>query len=256
MEPAATPGSSWQAPRPEADRGAARPGQANAMQRNGPGPCYEPVMDATTRPLPATDLRPALAANLDVAFPAFVEAEASRIYGIALRLTGRPADAEDLTQDTLVRAYRALAAWDGQRIRELAVRPWLASIVLNLARNRARSRLSRPATVSLRDELAHPLIRIEETPHGRLERREATEQWAKRLLALPERYRAPLVLRHVDGLSYEEIGEALDRPAGTAKAQVHRGIAILRAALTAENASDNRTHSKPKLEPAPLEAVQ
>lgn len=181
------------------------------------------------------DLRIALATNLEAAFPAFVEAEMSRVYSIALRLTGRPADAEDLAQDTVVRAYRALAAWEPVRIRELAIRPWLASIVVNLARNWARARASRPATVSLVDELAHPRIPVRETPDGRLARREATEAWAARLLALPERYRAPLVLRHVDGLSYEEIGEALNRPAGTVKAQVHRGIGLLRTALAAEH---------------------
>ena len=204
------------------------------MQPAGPGSCYEPVMDA---PTPPADLRPALAANLDAAFPAFVQAESGRIYGIALRLTGQPADAEDLAQDTLVRAYRALGTWDGPRIRELNVRPWLASIVVNLARNRARSRLSRPATVSLIDELAHPRIRPEETPHGRLQLREEAEAWAVRLLALAERYRSPLVLRHVDGLSYEEIGQALERPTGTVKAQVHRGIALLRAAFESDQSA-------------------
>lgn len=209
------------------------------MQPIDTAACYEPVMDATKSPAAATspDLRPALAANLDAAFPAFVQAESSRIYGIALRLTGRPADAEDLAQDALVRAYRALGTWDGARIRELNVRPWLASIVVNLARNRARSRLSRPATVSLLDELAHPRIQSEETPHGRLQRREAAEEWAARLLALPERYRSPLVLRHVDGLSYEEIGQALQRPTGTVKAQVHRGITLLRAAFESDQSA-------------------
>jgi RNA polymerase sigma factor (sigma-70 family) len=226
------------------------------MQRNGCGSCYERVMDATTRALPAADLRAALATNLDAAFPAFVAAEASRIYGVALRLAGRPADAEDLAQDTLVRAYRALATWEPDRIRALAVRPWLASIVVNLARNRARARASRPATVSLLDELAHPQIALRETPHGRLDRRESTEAWTARLLALPERYRAPLVLRHVDGLSYEEIAEALDRPAGTVKAQVHRGIGLLRIALDAESAK-NVTSTKTRTpERAPQEAAR
>ena len=239
------------------------------MQRTRVGPCYERVMDVTTRTAAReeVDLRPTLATDLDGTFPAFVEAEGSRIYGIALRLSGRPADAEDLAQDTLVRAYRALSGWDAGRIRELAVRPWLASIVVNLARNRARSRMSRPFTVSLLDELAHPRIPVRETPHGRLERREATEAWAARLLALPERYRAPLVLRHVNGLSYEEIGEALDRPAGTVKAQVHRGIAMLRSALAAEGATDRPAESTaepqaprtpgvgPESVPVPLEVV-
>jgi RNA polymerase sigma-70 factor (ECF subfamily) len=226
------------------------------MQRNGHGPCYERVMDATSPSQTATDIRPALAADLGGAFPAFVAAETSRIYGVALRLTGRPADAEDLAQETLVRAYRALAAWDDDRIRELAVRPWLASIVVNLARNRARARASRPATVSLMDELAHPQIALRETPHGRLERREIAEAWTGRLLALPERYRAPLVLRHVDGLSYEEIAKALDRPAGTVKAQVHRGIALLRIVLDAENALGLRSSKTPTPVPAPQEAAR
>jgi len=217
-------------------------------------------MDATSPTQPPnqapTDLRPDLAADLDAAFPAFVAAETSRIYGVALRLTGRPADAEDLAQETLVRAYRALAAWDPDRIRELAVRPWLASIVVNLARNRARARASRPATVSLMDELAHPRIALRETPHGRLERREIAEAWAARLLALPDRYRAPLVLRHVDGLSYDEIAEALDRPAGTIKAQVHRGIGLLRIALDAESANHPTSTTTRTHERAPQEAAR
>lgn len=217
-------------------------------------------MDATQSPATearaGADLRPALAADLDATFPAFVAAESSRIYSVALRLTGRPTDAEDLAQDALVRAYRALSGWDAGRIRELAVRPWLASIVVNLARNQARSRLSRPSTVSLLDELAHPQIAIHETPHGRIEQREVVEAWAARLLRLPERYRAPLVLRHVDGLSYEEIGEALGRPAGTVKAQVHRGIALLRAALTAEHVTEPRTTITQGPEPARQEAVR
>ena len=117
---------------------------------------------------------------------------------------------------------------------------------MNLARNRARARLSRPTTVSLMDELAHPGIAVHETPHGRLEQREIAETWATRLLALPERYRAPLVLRHVDGLSYDEIGVALERPAGTVKAQVHRGIALLRLALeTEDNALLTPTITRP-----------
>ncbi|HEY2888609.1 MAG TPA: sigma-70 family RNA polymerase sigma factor [Candidatus Limnocylindrales bacterium] len=217
-------------------------------------------MDATSPTQTAgdirADLRPALATDLDAAFPAFVAAETSRIYGVALRLTGRPADAEDLAQETLIRAYRALAAWDDDRILELAVRPWLASIVVNLARNRARARSSRPATVRLMAELAHPQITLRETPHGSLERREIAETWAARLRALPERYRAPLVLRHVDGLSYDEIADALDRPAGTVKAQVHRGIAMLRTALDAENANDLTSTTSPAPQRAPQEATR
>ena len=66
------------------------------------------------------------------------------------------------------------------------------------------------------------------------ERHAERERWAARLAALPAAYRAAVVLRHVDGLSYPEVAAALGRPEGTVKAQVHRGIALLRTMLEAE----------------------
>ena len=81
----------------------------------------------------------ALADDLDASFEALVLAHQDRIYSIALRMLGDPRDAEEAAQDALVRAYRALAGYDAARIRELRLRPWLATIVLNLC----RSRLSR-----------------------------------------------------------------------------------------------------------------
>jgi RNA polymerase sigma-70 factor (ECF subfamily) len=58
--------------------------------------------------------------------------------------------------------------------------------------------------------------------------------WSAAVTGLPDLYRAPVVLRHVQGLSYEEAAEALGRPVGTVKAQVHRGLALLRAAVEQE----------------------
>ena len=57
--------------------------------------------------------------------------------------------------------------------------------------------------------------------------------WAGLLMTLPAAYRSAVVLRHVDGLSYPELAAALDRPEGTVKAQVHRGVALLRTAYEA-----------------------
>jgi RNA polymerase sigma-70 factor, ECF subfamily len=212
-----------------------------AGERNG-----RPSRRVINAEMDEPELTARLAVDLDGAFETLVRAQSDRLYAIALRLTGSPADAEDLVQDALVRAYRALGGWEAARIRDVALRPWLASIVVNLARNRARARAVRPATTSLADELTHPRLaepagREGETPHGRLDRREAREAWAARLLALPERYRGPLVLRCVDGLSYDETADVLNRPTGTVKAQVHRGLALLRAALEAETAPPSRT---------------
>lgn len=182
----------------------------------------------------------ALADDLDLAFEGLVRARQDRLFSIALRILGDRSEAEDAAQDAFIRAYRSLGGWEPTRIRELRLDAWLATIVINVARTRSRRRGTTATRESLTfvDELDHPIGAQAETPHDSLARREASEAWAGRLLALPERYRAPIVLRHVDGLGYDEIGEALDRPAGTVKAQVHRGLAILRAALEAESRTE------------------
>ncbi len=182
----------------------------------------------------------ALSDDLDLAFEGLVRARQDRLYSIALRILGDPTEAEDAAQDAFIRAYRALGGWDAERIAALRLDAWLATIVVNVARTRARRRATTGGRASLTflDELDHPSGTSAETPHGRLDRRQAIEAWANRLLALPERYRAPIVLRHVDGLGYDEIAIALERPEGTVKAQVHRGLALLRAALDAESRSD------------------
>jgi RNA polymerase sigma-70 factor (ECF subfamily) len=167
----------------------------------------------------------ALARDLDGSFEALVLAHQDRLYSIALRMLGDPRDAEEAAQDALVRAYRALAGYDVARIHELRLRPWLATIVLNVSRNRLRVR--RVATTELAFEpAAEPATDPLESRHGR-------DVWAGLLANLPASQRIAVVLRHVDGLSYAEISEALGRPEGTVKAQVHRGLATLRTAFLA-----------------------
>jgi RNA polymerase sigma-70 factor (ECF subfamily) len=184
----------------------------------------------------------ALADDLDASFEGLVLSHQDRIYSIALRMLGDPGDAEETAQDALVRAYRALAGYEPARIRELRLRPWLATIVLNLCRSRlARRPAAARATLSL--DLALP---------GSLEPRAgervdpasisatsaAAGAWAELLMTLSPAYRRAVVLRHVDGLSYPELAIALDRPEGTVKAQVHRGLAQLRAAFEAAQRRD------------------
>ncbi len=182
----------------------------------------------------------ALARDLDGSFEAVVLAQQDRLYSIALRLLGDRRDAEEAAQDAFVRAHRALATYEPERIVELRLRPWLATIVLNLC----RSRLARRAT---RAAIARPTLSLDATELGALEprageatqpaaaalRRDAGESWAALLMTLPPAYRGAVVLRHVDGLSYPEVAIALGRPEGTVKAQVHRGLAMLRTAFEA-----------------------
>jgi RNA polymerase sigma factor (sigma-70 family) len=166
-----------------------------------------------------------LAGDLDGAFEELVRCHQDTVYGVALRLLGNPHDAEDVAQDTFVRAYRALSGWPPGRVAELRLRPWLARITLNLVRNRARDR--RPTQPLEADPPAAP----DDGPAAALDRKDATATWARLLAGLPEIYRAPVVLRCVEGLAYAEVAEALGRPPGTVKAQVHRGLRQLRDAL-------------------------
>lgn len=179
-----------------------------------------------------TELTERLARDLDGWFETLVRGHVDRCFTIALRIVGDPADAEEVTQDALVRAYRALAGYEAARIRELRLRGWLATIVANLARNRLRKR--RPVTTPLAPPIERAIEpRADDTtdPEVVASRRVDQRRLADAILGLPERYRVPVVLRHVDNLSYDEVALALDRPIGTVKAQVHRGLALLRLSL-------------------------
>jgi RNA polymerase sigma-70 factor (ECF subfamily) len=182
----------------------------------------------------------ALARDLDGSFESLVLAHQDRLYSIALRLLGDRRDAEEAAQDAFVRAYHALSGYEPERIRELRLRPWLATIVLNLCRSRlsrraARAAIVRPALSLDATELGTMEPRTDDSaePATTVARRDARQAWAALLMTLPPAYRSAVVLRHVDGLSYPECATALDRPEGTVKAQVHRGLALLRTAFVA-----------------------
>lgn len=186
-----------------------------------------------------------LADDLDGTFPTLAERHVDRLYTIGLRLLGERRDAEEVAQDALVRAYRAIASYDRDRTATLELRPWLARITVNLARNRRRTLADRrpPASLgALLDGGFEPLA-ADPGPEAAGLRREARDRWAARLLRLPAAYRTAVVLRHVDGLSVREISIALDRPEGTIKAQVHRGLRLLRAAYEADLAAGREEKS-------------
>jgi len=175
-----------------------------------------------------------LAGDLEAAFPNLVADHQDRLYTIALRLLGDRRDAEEVAQDALVRAFRAMRGYPSDRVAALRLRPWLASIAVNLARNRRRRIEDRQPPTSLEpmvDAGFDPTDDGRRAPERSADRRETQRELATALLALSPAVRAAVVLRHVDGLSVAETAEALGRPEGTIKAQVHRGLAELRVAL-------------------------
>jgi RNA polymerase sigma-70 factor, ECF subfamily len=172
-----------------------------------------------------------LSKHLDGNFEALLRQYQDRLYSFAVRLAGNTEDAEEVVQDAFVRAYRALQTYPPDRIQNLALRPWLYQITLNVFRNRVRGK--QLAQVALGDGSDYedgdePAGPAQERPDAMAEAAELRSELTAGLASLPVRYRAPVVLRYVEGLSYAEMAQVLDQPIGTAKANVHRGIEQLR----------------------------
>ncbi len=174
-------------------------------------------------------LRHALIADLDAGFTAVVRVHERVVYSVALRLSRRPADAEDLAADALLRAYRALCGYDAARIRELRVRPWLLTILRNTARNAARDADRRPGP----PPVFEPVEQAAAGPsvEHQVEQDDVQREWGELLAGLPDLQRTAVVLRHVVGLPTSEVAEVLGCPDGTAKSHISRGLTRLRALL-------------------------
>ena len=158
----------------------------------------------------------------DRVFERLVQDHQDRIYALGLALTGNRHDAEDVAQDTFIRAYKALATYSPERVRDLKQRAWLHRIAVNVVRNRVRG--IRPRMVELNGSEPDHATGPEEDVLMRAE----IDELAARVACLPARYREAVVLRHVQDLSYAEVAETLGQPVGTVKANVHRGLKILR----------------------------
>jgi RNA polymerase sigma-70 factor (ECF subfamily) len=155
-------------------------------------------------------------------FERMVHEHQHRVFALGLALTGNRHDAEEVAQDTFLRAYRALVTYPPDRIRELKQKPWLHRIALNVVRNRVRG--VRPRLVELNgSEPDHS-----PGPEAGALLRAEMDALAERVAGLPARYRDAVVLRHVQELSYEEAADALGQPVGTVKSNVHRGLQLLR----------------------------
>ena len=161
------------------------------------------------------------------AFTKLVTPELDILYRVARTLVRRPADAEDLVQDTLVRAFRGIGGFDGGY-----PRAWLLTIMRNTEVNRNRRR--RPALLFDPDSSDA----LEDTgsagqPEEEFVGREFERAVRNAMVSLPEHYACVVELVDIDGLSYAETAELLGIPLGTVMSRLHRARARIRKQLAA-----------------------
>jgi RNA polymerase sigma factor (sigma-70 family) len=133
------------------------------------------------------------------------------IFGLCFRMLHHRQDAEDVAQESFVRALRGLPGFDGER----SLRPWLLGIAANRCRTTLARRGRRPLMV---EALADP---VDHRP-GLADPEDLAGELARALGRLRPEYRSVFALYHEQGLPYDEIARALDRPVGTIKTWLHR----------------------------------
>jgi RNA polymerase sigma-70 factor (ECF subfamily) len=151
------------------------------------------------------------------------------LYRVALRLTGDPSQAEDLVQDTMLKAYRS---WRQYRPGSNA-KGWLLTILRNTFINDYRRRKLEPVATDLEAIEPHAIYRrVEDVdPEGTFFSQIVDEKVLEAVDALPPDFREVLVLSDLEGLSYAEISESLGIPVGTVKSRLFRGRRLLQTTL-------------------------
>ena len=152
----------------------------------------------------------------------------SRIYSLAYRLGGDYDEARDLAQEAFIRIYQELPQFDASR----KFFPWMYRVARNTCINylQKRSRAV-PAEEAIEDLATMAAHNPDYNPEQRLEKSVVTDQIRQAILSMPEKYALPVMLKYIEGLSYQEIGKALDLPQSTVETRLFRGRQALQKKL-------------------------
>jgi len=165
--------------------------------------------------------------NLQAAFTALVRQHQDALFAGAMQFTGNRADAEDLLQETLMRAYVGF-----KRSQDIEKpRAWLFKIMRNAYINRYHKNRRQPAGVSYDEGLDHKVDEIfsrsDEEPQDKFFGQFLDSEIVTALNSLPDQFREAVALCDISGLSYEDISNVLDCPLGTVRSRISRGREIL-----------------------------
>jgi RNA polymerase sigma-70 factor (ECF subfamily) len=159
------------------------------------------------------------------AFEELYRAHSGRLFSLAVRMLGNPADAEDQLQEIFLSAHRKLESFRG----ESALGTWLYRLAMNQILDHVRSRAAR--TGQLTDGLDDVSLLADEGGHRLADRAIDRIDLERALAELPEGCRAAFVLHDVEGLEHREVSEVLGIAEGTSKSQVHKARLRLRGLL-------------------------
>jgi len=177
------------------------------------------------------------------AFETLLLANQRKVYNLCLRMTGNAEDAEDLAQEAFWKAYQNLAGFKG----ESGFGPWLYRLASNVCIDHLRREKRREkSSLTYQDESGAAVdIEVPDErfmPETMLDRRQVQESIQRGLDTLTPEHRNILVLREINGLSYEEIGETLELEAGTVKSRISRArIALSKFLLQDGNISEKNS---------------
>ena len=181
------------------------------------------------------------AQNGDIeAFEVLIKGYEKLIFNVAYRMLGNVEDAEDASQEVIIKVYRGLAACKAHT----AFKSWLFRIINNTCIDEFRKRKGK-AALSLDLDFNEPdthseslILRDESTPESELLRSELNKNIQTAINKLPPDYKSVIVMRDVNGLSYEEIADVLVISMGTVKSRIARGRKKLRDELVAVDIAD------------------
>jgi RNA polymerase sigma-70 factor (ECF subfamily) len=177
----------------------------------------------------AAEASPASEETLRRRFEAEALPHLRSLYGTAYRMTRNAHDAEDLVQETVLRAFRAFDGYtEGTNIKA-----WLYTILHRVRTDAYRKQARSPRTVEMPEQGPARPPEQEALFHG-------GEDIERALQALPESFRTAVVLRDAQDMSYDEIAQILSVPVGTVMSRIHRGRALLRQALQSLKPLDRR----------------
>lgn len=169
-----------------------------------------------------------------LAFEQQAHAHRAFLYRFALRLRGNAADADDLVQETYLKAYRFWDSYD----QGTNIRAWLCQILKNSAISLYRKESGEPDMVE-HSEKKHQMTAPRSTADAdadnlqdRVFNRHLDDEVSSAMGGLTEEFRTVVILRDLEGLTYEEIARFLDRPLGTVRSRLHRARRFLHAELS------------------------